>query len=217
VVATDSGWRMLDPAALGFSLEQGPRLLGASFASVDVVRPSDVGRVVVSDTTVITDYLTSVADAYGRHVGRPWREVVDAVLTELVAVATRDAHPIEVTPPVSPGEDWTEQRVEWLRSLHRDRRGGLGHHRSLLGCTSGGHAPERGATHLGATTPHRTRRQPNPTTTPAHQHTLCLLTPGPCHSIASQVKKRTDRRQIRSTEMTARRRIDPRKQQKTRK
>jgi len=125
VVATDSGWRMLDPAALGFSLEQGPRPLGASFASVEVVRPSDVGRVVVSDTTVITDYLTSVADAYGRQVGRPWREVVDAVRTELLAVATRDAHPIEVTPPVSPGEDWTEQRVEWLRSLHRDRRGGL--------------------------------------------------------------------------------------------
>lgn len=52
-------------------------------------------------------------------------EVDEAVLSELVAVATRDAHPNEVTPPLSPGEDWTDQRVGWLRSFHRDRRGGL--------------------------------------------------------------------------------------------
>jgi RimJ/RimL family protein N-acetyltransferase len=52
-------------------------------------------------------------------------EVDDAVLSELVAVAARDAHPNEVTPPVSPGEDWTDQRVEWLHSFHRDRRSGL--------------------------------------------------------------------------------------------
>jgi RimJ/RimL family protein N-acetyltransferase len=52
-------------------------------------------------------------------------EVDEAVLSELLEVATRDAHPNEVTPPLSPGEDWTEQRVEWLRSFYRNRRGGL--------------------------------------------------------------------------------------------
>jgi hypothetical protein len=90
VAATDPGWRMLDPAALGFSLEQGPQLLGASFASVEVVRPGDSGQVVVSDATVITDYLTSVADVYGPQVSRPWGEVVDAVRAEVQRVIDRD-------------------------------------------------------------------------------------------------------------------------------
>lgn len=52
-------------------------------------------------------------------------EVDEAVLGELVEVAVRDAHPNEVTPPLSAGEEWTAARVEWLRSFHEDRRGGL--------------------------------------------------------------------------------------------
>ena len=70
VAASDPGWRMLDPATRGFSLEQGPGLLRASFASAEVVRPDDPGRVAVSDPTVITDYLTSVADVYGSQLSR---------------------------------------------------------------------------------------------------------------------------------------------------
>ncbi len=90
VAASDPGWRMLDPATRDFSLELGPGLLGASFASVEVVRPSDTGRVVISDTTVISDYLTSVADIYGPQVSRPWREVVDAVRSQVQRVIDRD-------------------------------------------------------------------------------------------------------------------------------
>ncbi|WP_231839635.1 GNAT family N-acetyltransferase [Blastococcus saxobsidens] len=41
-------------------------------------------------------------------------------------MAARDgASPGEVTPPITPGEEWTAERIEWLRTLHRERRAGL--------------------------------------------------------------------------------------------
>lgn len=49
--------------------------------------------------------------------------VDEEVLNELVAVATTDAAPDEVTPPL--GEGWTPDRVEWLRAFHRLRRTGF--------------------------------------------------------------------------------------------
>lgn len=49
--------------------------------------------------------------------------VDEEVLDELVTVATTDAAPDEVTPPL--GEGWTPDRVEWLRAFHRQRRRGL--------------------------------------------------------------------------------------------
>ena len=49
--------------------------------------------------------------------------VDEGVLAELVAVATADAAPDEVTPPL--GEGWTPERVAWLEAFHRDRRPGL--------------------------------------------------------------------------------------------
>lgn len=49
--------------------------------------------------------------------------VDEQVLAELIAVATEDADPDDVTPPLGAG--WTPQRVEWLQSFHRDRRAGL--------------------------------------------------------------------------------------------
>lgn len=52
-------------------------------------------------------------------------DVDETVLSKLVEAATQDAHPNEVTPPLSADEEWTDERVEWLRSFHRDRRGGL--------------------------------------------------------------------------------------------
>lgn len=49
--------------------------------------------------------------------------VDEKVLDELVTVATTDAAPDEVTPPL--GEGWTPGRVEWLRAFHRLRRAGF--------------------------------------------------------------------------------------------
>lgn len=49
--------------------------------------------------------------------------VDDHVLEQLVEVATTDAAPDDVTPAL--GEGWTPDRVEWLRSYHRQRRKGL--------------------------------------------------------------------------------------------
>lgn len=53
--------------------------------------------------------------------------VTDEVLDKLVQVAVRGAHPNEVTPPLSPNgsDEWTSERVEWLRAFHMDRRHGL--------------------------------------------------------------------------------------------
>jgi RimJ/RimL family protein N-acetyltransferase len=51
--------------------------------------------------------------------------VDEAVLEDLVQVATSDAAADEVTPPLSPEGSWTPARVSWLRSFHRDRRAGL--------------------------------------------------------------------------------------------
>ena len=51
---------------------------------------------------------------------------VDGVVLErLVAAATSGAAAGEVTPPVTAGDDWTPERVAWLRAFHLDRRAGL--------------------------------------------------------------------------------------------
>jgi RimJ/RimL family protein N-acetyltransferase len=51
--------------------------------------------------------------------------VDDAVLAELVKAARTVRNANEVTPPLTPGEAWTPERIEWLRRLHRDCRAGL--------------------------------------------------------------------------------------------
>jgi RimJ/RimL family protein N-acetyltransferase len=51
--------------------------------------------------------------------------VNEQVLEQLVEVATKDAHANEVTPPVSPGVEWTPARIAWLRAFHRERRQGV--------------------------------------------------------------------------------------------
>lgn len=56
--------------------------------------------------------------------------ITDEILEQLVTVATSDAAADEVTPPLSGGTQWTEDRVEWLRNYHRSNRtgnSGLGH------------------------------------------------------------------------------------------
>jgi RimJ/RimL family protein N-acetyltransferase len=47
------------------------------------------------------------------------------VLETLVRTAVTDASPNEVTPPLTPGGEWSPERIEWLRNFHRDRRSGL--------------------------------------------------------------------------------------------
>ncbi|WP_214864154.1 GNAT family N-acetyltransferase [Arthrobacter sp. ISL-30] len=49
----------------------------------------------------------------------------EEVLDQLVEVATKDARANEVTPPMSPGADWTPVRIAWLRAFHRERRQGV--------------------------------------------------------------------------------------------
>ena len=53
------------------------------------------------------------------------RPVDDANLAELVQAALGDAAPDEVTPPLTAGNVWTPERVEWLTRFHVDRRAGL--------------------------------------------------------------------------------------------
>ena len=51
--------------------------------------------------------------------------VDEVVLEQLVQAAVSDASADEVTPPLSPGAEWTPARVAWLERFHRDRRAGL--------------------------------------------------------------------------------------------
>jgi RimJ/RimL family protein N-acetyltransferase len=53
------------------------------------------------------------------------RPVTEAVLARLVTAALHGATADEVTPPLTPGPAWTDERVAWLRAFHRDRRAGL--------------------------------------------------------------------------------------------
>jgi RimJ/RimL family protein N-acetyltransferase len=50
--------------------------------------------------------------------------VDENVLGRLIGAATSDAAPDEVTPPMA-GDRWDDERIEWLRRFHRDRREGL--------------------------------------------------------------------------------------------
>jgi RimJ/RimL family protein N-acetyltransferase len=66
---------------------------------------------------------------YGPAVGRLEVQLLpvdETILSQLVEVAVSGTHPNEVTPPLSPGDEWTTERIKWLRSYHRDRRAGLG-------------------------------------------------------------------------------------------
>lgn len=52
-------------------------------------------------------------------------DVDETVLADMVDAAIHDAEPDEVTPPLDDGLAWTQARLDWLRDLHRSRRGGL--------------------------------------------------------------------------------------------
>ena len=72
----------------------------------------------------------SRAGSAPRHTAVELVPVDEDVLERLVTVAVTDASAREVTPPVSAGEEWSPERVHWLRAFHRARRAGLaGPHR----------------------------------------------------------------------------------------
>ena len=52
-------------------------------------------------------------------------DVDETVLSELVEIATSDAHANEVTPPLTLENSWTPERIAWLQAFHRERRSGL--------------------------------------------------------------------------------------------
>jgi RimJ/RimL family protein N-acetyltransferase len=52
-------------------------------------------------------------------------DVDEDVLAEMVDAAVADAAPDEVTPQFEDGGTWSEERLAWLRELHRSRRDGL--------------------------------------------------------------------------------------------
>ena len=58
-------------------------------------------------------------------VGVELRPLTETTLSWLVEAALLGADADEVTPPLTPGPAWTEERIAWLRSFHRDRRWGL--------------------------------------------------------------------------------------------
>jgi RimJ/RimL family protein N-acetyltransferase len=53
------------------------------------------------------------------------RAVDEETLERMLAAALSGAAANEVAAPVTPGEQWTPERVEWMRQLHRDSRPGL--------------------------------------------------------------------------------------------
>jgi RimJ/RimL family protein N-acetyltransferase len=53
------------------------------------------------------------------------RAVDESTLSALVRAALADAAPDEVTPPLTPGNVWTPERISWLTAFHTDRRAGL--------------------------------------------------------------------------------------------
>jgi RimJ/RimL family protein N-acetyltransferase len=53
------------------------------------------------------------------------RPVDEDLLERLVQAAVTDASADEVTPPLTPGDEWTPERLEWMRAFHRECRAGL--------------------------------------------------------------------------------------------
>ena len=91
-------------ASRGFFLEQAPSRVPGHLV---VTRPVAPAAPVAAESAVVLV------------------EVDEAVLEELVRVATTDASANDVTPPLTAGDSWSQTRVAWLRDFHRGRREGL--------------------------------------------------------------------------------------------
>jgi SAM-dependent methyltransferase len=77
VQVSTPGWRMIDWATQAFSLDHGLPVLRTAFEQVECLRPPVRSHVVITDATVVADYVASVADAYEGQVAVPWVEVVE--------------------------------------------------------------------------------------------------------------------------------------------
>jgi ribosomal-protein-alanine N-acetyltransferase len=53
------------------------------------------------------------------------RPVEEETLERLIVAALADASADKVIPPLGGGGAWTAERIDWLRTLHRERRAGL--------------------------------------------------------------------------------------------
>jgi SAM-dependent methyltransferase len=76
--AVGTGWAMVRPADLRFSLENGADLLSSSFQTVTRV-DCPPSQIVVTDIDALADYVASVADHYEAEVEPPWADVVERV------------------------------------------------------------------------------------------------------------------------------------------
>ena len=76
---SDPGWVMRSPSTHAFSLENGREQLLTAFDDVQVVRPTDVAPVRLTDARIAADYVASTGDHYEDELDRPWAEVVDHV------------------------------------------------------------------------------------------------------------------------------------------
>jgi SAM-dependent methyltransferase len=76
--AVGTGWQMVRPADIQFSLENGAELLSAAFGSVVLV-DCPPSALVVEDVDALVEYVASTADHYESQIERPWSEVVGRV------------------------------------------------------------------------------------------------------------------------------------------
>ena len=76
VRATTPSWQMRNPSTHAFSLENGGAQLGTAFEQVACIPASDAAPVVLTDASVVADYVASIADHYQPETDRPWSQVV---------------------------------------------------------------------------------------------------------------------------------------------
>ena len=76
--AVGTGWEMVRPADVRFSLENGSDLLSTAFEAVTRV-DCPWSSIVVTDVDALADYVASVADHYEAEVSQPWVNVVARV------------------------------------------------------------------------------------------------------------------------------------------
>jgi SAM-dependent methyltransferase len=73
------GWEMQNPSTHAFSLENGAEPLRTAFQHVATIRPRDVAPAVLTDASIVADYVASVGDHYQPQTTRSWYEVVEDV------------------------------------------------------------------------------------------------------------------------------------------
>jgi len=77
------GWEMRTPSTHAFSLDNGEAQLRTAFQQVTSVRPRDVAPVVLTDASIVADYVASVGDLYQPQTTRAWDEIVEDVRTSV--------------------------------------------------------------------------------------------------------------------------------------